>query len=410
LYLKFILVQLNWLFINFFGLLVGILSFIYLYTVQFSDIPGREETKSKLIHNVQNGRISHALMFAGPEGSGNLAMAWAFVQYMFCKNPSSTDSCNECPSCVKIKKLSHPDLHWMFPVSNTEDIKKAKSDDYIVQWRTLLSEDPFLTYNRWVEFLELENKQFQISTDDSAEIIRKLALKSYEGGSRVVIIWLPEKMNAFSSNRLLKILEEPPENVVFILVSEALDTILPTILSRVQLVKIKAPTTPEIANFLETNFQKDSQTATDAAILSEGNMAKAIQAIHEKEVDPFFESFITWMRLSYGPNIPELLDWVDATAKSGRENQKNFLGYSIEAIRKCLLLNFKINSLVAMSYSERENPFMKRFPERIHGGNCMKIIDSLSDALYHIERNGNPKVILLDTSLKISEQLKMPVN
>ena len=375
----------------------------------FSEIPGREQTKLKLIQNIQGGRISHALMFAGPEGSGNLAFAWAFAQYMFCKNPSAEDSCNECPSCVKINKLSHPDLHWVFPVANTEDIKKAKSDDYLMPWRTLLSEDHFLTFNKWVEYLDLENKLFQISTEESAEVIRKLTLKSYEGGKRLVIIWLPEKMNAFSSNRLLKILEEPPEGVVFILVSEALDTILPTILSRVQLIKIKSPDTSEIATYLQKYYHSDTQISLDAAILSEGNIAKAVQSIQENELNPFFESFITWMRLSYGPNIPELLDWIDTTAKTVREQQKNFLLYSIEAVRKCLLLNFKINSLVAVSYKERENPFMKRFPERIHGGNCEKIISYLSEAIYHIERNGNSKVILLDTSLKISEQLKMPV-
>lgn len=375
----------------------------------FSEIPGREQTKLKLIQNIQGGRISHALMFAGPEGSGNLAFAWAFAQYMFCKNPSAEDSCNECPSCIKINKLSHPDLHWVFPVANTEDIKKAKSDDYLMPWRTLLSEDHFLTFNKWVEYLDLENKLFQISTDESAEVIRKLTLKSYEGGKRLVIIWLPEKMNAFSSNRLLKIVEEPPEGVVFILVSEALDTILPTILSRVQLIKIKSPDTSEIATYLQKYYHCDTQISLDAAILSEGNIAKAVQSIQENELNPFFESFITWMRLSYGPNIPELLDWIDTTAKTVREQQKNFLLYSIEAVRKCLLLNFKINSLVAVSYKERENPFMKRFPERIHGGNCEKIISYLSEAIYHIERNGNSKVILLDTSLKISEQLKMPV-
>lgn len=375
----------------------------------FSEIPGREQTKLKLIQNIQGGRISHALMFAGPEGSGNLAFAWAFAQYMFCKNPSAEDSCNECPSCIKINKLSHPDLHWVFPVANTEDIKKAKSDDYLMPWRTLLSEDHFLTFNKWVEYLDLENKLFQISTDESAEVIRKLTLKSYEGGKRLVIIWLPEKMNAFSSNRLLKIVEEPPEGVVFILVSEALDTILPTILSRVQLIKIKSPDTSEIATYLQKYYHSDTQISLDAAILSEGNIAKAVQSIQENELNPFFESFITWMRLSYGPNIPELLDWIDTTAKTVREQQKNFLLYSIEAVRKCLLLNFKINSLVAVSYKERENPFMKRFPERIHGGNCEKIISYLSEAIYHIERNGNSKVILLDTSLKISEQLKMPV-
>ena len=375
----------------------------------FSEIPGREQTKLKLIQNIQGGRISHALMFAGPEGSGNLAFAWAFAQYMFCKNPSAEDSCNECPSCIKINKLSHPDLHWVFPVANTEDIKKAKSDDYLMPWRTLLSEEHFLTFNKWVEYLDLENKLFQISTDESAEVIRKLTLKSYEGGKRLVIIWLPEKMNAFSSNRLLKIVEEPPEGVVFILVSEALDTILPTILSRVQLIKIKSPDTSEIATYLQKYYHSDTQISLDAAILSEGNIAKAVQSIQENELNPFFESFITWMRLSYGPNIPELLDWIDTTAKTVREQQKNFLLYSIEAVRKCLLLNFKINSLVAVSYKERENPFMKRFPERIHGGNCEKIISYLSEAIYHIERNGNSKVILLDTSLKISEQLKMPV-
>jgi len=377
--------------------------------VLFSEIPGREQTKLKLIQNIQGGRISHALMFAGPEGSGNLAFAWAFAQYMFCKNPSAEDSCNECPSCIKINKLSHPDLHWVFPVANTEDIKKAKSDDYLMPWRTLLSEEHFLTFNKWVEYLDLENKLFQISTDESAEVIRKLTLKSYEGGKRLVIIWLPEKMNAFSSNRLLKIVEEPPEGVVFILVSEALDTILPTILSRVQLIKIKSPDTSEIATYLQKYYHSDTQISLDAAILSEGNIAKAVQSIQENELNPFFESFITWMRLSYGPNIPELLDWIDTTAKTVREQQKNFLLYSIEAVRKCLLLNFKINSLVAVSYKERENPFMKRFPERIHGGNCEKIISYLSEAIYHIERNGNSKVILLDTSLKISEQLKMPV-
>ena len=348
-------------------------------------------------------------MFAGPEGSGNLAMAWAFAQYLFCSNRSNTDSCGECPACVKVSKLGHPDLHWAFPVANSEDIKKATSNDYLPNWRNLLQSNPYIRLYDWMEALELENKQLEIRAEESSEIIRKLSLKAYEGGNRVVIIWLPEKMNASSSNRLLKILEEPPPGVIFILVSEALDTILATILSRVQLVKIMAPSSAEIELFLIQNFGADPQTASDAAILSEGNLAKAIHSVKDKEVDPHFESFINWMRLSYAPNIPELLDWIDGTAKSGRENQKNFLQYSIEAVRKCLLLNFRINSLVALSETERQNTFMQRFPDRIHGGNVQRLIELLSDAMYHIERNGNPKVIFLDTSLKISEQLKMPV-
>ena len=348
-------------------------------------------------------------MFAGPEGSGNLAMAWAFAQYLFCSNRSNTDSCGECPACIKIAKLGHPDLHWSFPVANSEEFKKAKSDDYLTTWRNLLQSNPFIRLNDWMEALDLENKMLEIKADESSEIIRKLSLKAYEGGNRVVILWLPEKMNAHSANRLLKILEEPPLGVIFILVSEALDTILATILSRVQLVKIMAPSSAEIELFLIQNFGADPQAASDAAILSEGNLAKAIHSVKDKEVDPHFENFINWMRLSYAPNIPELLDWVDVTSKSGRENQRSFLNYSIDAVRKCLYLNFRINSLVALSESERQNTFMQRFPERIHGGNFQRIIELLSDAMYHIERNGNPKVIFLDTSLKISEQLKMPV-
>ncbi len=351
-------------------------------------------------------------MFSGAEGSGNLAIARAFVQYLFCKERSETDSCGQCSNCIKIGKLSHPDVHWVYPVANTAEVKsKAKSDDFASNWRNLLTHNPFLTYTDWVEELEIENKQAQIGVEESGEILRKLSLKAYEGGFRVAVIWLPEKMNISASNKLLKVLEEPPEGVVFILVPESTDAILPTILSRVQFVKISAPSNDEMVNYLLFMPGISHEKALESATLADGNLNKALKLANSEEADPHYATFMAWMRGCYAPNVPELLAWIEIMAKSGRENQKTFLTYSIEATRKFLLMNFRINDLVMLSNAEQslDPKFINFFPSKIHGGNCMRIVELISDAQYHIERNGNAKIVLIDTSLKISEQLKMTV-
>lgn len=361
--------------------------------------------KQQLIQTVRENRISHARLFLAPEGAGSLPLAIAYAQYISCPHRSETDSCGQCPSCNKYGKLIHPDLHFVFPVVKSGS-GKTVSDMFLKEWRETLIQNPYLTYNQWLSAISSENKQGSIFVDESREILNKLSLKSYEGGFKVVIIWMAEKMNVQAANKLLKILEEPPEKTLFLLIAESSDLILPTILSRTQLVKIPKPDVPSLTDYLVKNCRCSEQQARNAAVLSNGNVARAkirLQSEDEKE-DFFLEQFVRMMRTCWSvwgkkQAMLELMEWGNQMADMNRESQKSFLLYCLRMVRENFVLNCRQPQLTSLT--EAESEFSNKFNPYIHPGNIVPLTEELSAAHYHIESNGNAKIIFLDMACKI---------
>lgn len=365
----------------------------------FKDVIGQEEAKQRLIHEAKEGKIAHARLFCGPEGIGKLPLAIAFARYLSCDNPGEKDACGICPNCIKFNKLAHPDLHFVFPVIK----KKAKdtvSDDYIAEWRELLSHNPYFNLNIWLEEMGAENQQAQIYVKESDEIIRKLSLKSSQGGYKIMIIWLPEKMNVECSNKLLKLLEEPPSQTVFLLVSEEPDMLLTTIQSRTQRFSLYGIEENCIIERLQNQYGLQEKDAISIARRSEGNFLKALESIHLSEENKvFFDLFVSLMRLSYQRKIRDMKQWSETLAAMGREKQKHFLTYCQRLVRENFIYNFQTPSLIFMN--EEEQNFSKRFAPYINEKNVMGIMDELSEAQRHIEQNVNARMVFFDFSLKM---------
>ena len=365
----------------------------------FKDVIGQEEAKQRLIREAKEGKIAHARLFCGPEGIGKLPLAIAFARYLSCNNPGENDACGVCPSCVKFNKLAHPDLHFVFPVIK----KKAKdtvSDDFISEWRELLSHTPYFNLNIWLEEMGAENQQAQIYVKESDEIIRKLSLKSSQGGYKIMIIWLPEKMNVECSNKLLKLLEEPPSQTIFLLISEEPDMLLTTIQSRTQRFTLYGIKEECIMERLQNQYGLQEKDANSIAHQSEGNFLKALENIHLSEENKlFFELFVNLMRLSYQRKIREMKQWSETLAAMGREKQKHFLSYCQRLVRENFIYNFQDPSLIFMN--EEEQNFSKRFAPYINEKNVMGIMDELSEAQRHIEQNVNARMVFFDFSLKM---------
>ena len=365
----------------------------------FKDVIGQEEAKQRLIREAKEGKIAHARLFCGPEGIGKLPLAIAFARYLSCNNPGENDACGVCPSCVKFNKLAHPDLHFVFPVIK----KKAKdivSDDFISEWRELLSHTPYFNLNIWLEEMGAENQQAQIYVKESDEIIRKLSLKSSQGGYKIMIIWLPEKMNVECSNKLLKLLEEPPSQTIFLLISEEPDMLLTTIQSRTQRFTLYGIKEECIMERLQNQYGLQEKEANSIAHQSEGNFLKALESIHLSEENKlFFDLFVNLMRLSYQRKIREMKQWSETLAAMGREKQKHFLSYCQRLVRENFIYNFQNPSLIFMN--EEEQNFSKRFAPYINEKNVMGIMDELSEAQRHIEQNVNARMVFFDFSLKM---------
>lgn len=366
----------------------------------FKDVIGQEEIKQRLIQEVSEGRIPHAQLICGPEGVGKLPLALAYARYISCTNRSATDACGVCPSCVKINKLVHPDLHFVFPV-----VKSGRSDDYITEWRKLVLNNPYFSLNHWLNEINAENAQAVIYTKESDEIMKKLSLKSSEGGFKITIIWLPEKMQAACANKLLKLLEEPPEKTVFLLVSENPELILPTILSRTQRFNIRNIDEASIAQALQEKYNIQPTDSVDIAHLANGNFIKALETIHlNEEHQLFFELFVNLMRLSYQRKIREMKLWSEQVSALGRERQKNFLAYCQRMIRENFMYNLRQKELSYMTLNEQN--FATRFAPFVNERNVMGIMDELSEAQQHIEQNVNAKMVFFDFSLKMIVLLK----
>jgi len=373
--------------------------------MQFKDIIGQEEVKAKLIRTVRENRVSHAQMFSGAEGYGTLPLALAYAQYLSCTSPSETDSCGECPSCRKHQKMEHPDLHFAFPVARIPSkSSKPVSPEFYPEWREFISKNPYGTLYDWYVHLEVENKQGVITVEESKEILKTLSLKTYESEFKTLILWMPELLNLSAANKLLKIIEEPPQKTLFILVTQNSENILPTIYSRTQLVRVRRLDDDSMRNGLQ------QRGFTDAAIQSavpvaEGDWNKAISLLEAShEFDQHATFFIQWMRACFQANGPVLVDFTNKAAGMGRESQKNFLRYALSVIRDAFLTGYQMPDFSRMGVDESAFS-MEKFGRFIHGENIYELMEEFDKAHYHISRNGNPKIIFLDLSIKVTRAL-----
>jgi DNA polymerase III subunit delta' len=372
--------------------------------MQFKEIIGQYEVKQRLIQTVNDGRISHAQLFMGPEGSGNLCMAIAYAQYIACANRQTDDSCGSCPACIKYQKFVHPDLHFSYPIISSPKIKTSTA--VLTDWREAITENPYLNLFDWLQFLGGENKQGIIPVDESAEIMRKLSLTTFEGGYKVMIIWMPEKMNTQSANKLLKILEEPPDKTLFLLVTENEDQLLRTIISRTQLVKLNKIADADLIQALMNKHQLQEKDATRIAYLADGSYNEAkLLLINSQEESFNFTQFRTWMRICFKRDALAILKWVDEMAGIGRERHKNFLKYGMGIIREALMLNYNNPSLVRLQGDELD--FALKFAPFINGNNVELVMDEFNKSLQHVERNANTKILFTDMSLKLFALLKL---
>lgn len=357
--------------------------------------------KQQLTANVQNNRISHAQLFLGPEGSGNLALALAYARYIQCRNQGPEDACGTCPSCLKFNKLEHPDLHFFFPSTDKQEGSKL----FYKQWREIILESAYFRYNQWLEKLGGENKQATIYAKDCDDIVRLVGLKTYESPYKVVVIWMVEKLFHAAAPKLLKVLEEPPENTLFLLVSENRDVILKTILSRTQLVKVPRLTDQEIEQALVAQYQSDPPLARQIAFQASGNFQEALRLLqtNSQPLEDFI-MFRDWMRMCFKTDVPGILKWVDEFSKAGRENHKTMLQYGLNIFRVCLLQQYQTSSLIRLEGEEKE--FVQRFSPFVNHITAPLIVEEFSKAMLHVERNANSRILFIDLSLKLAALLK----
>ena len=377
----------------------------------FKDIIGQENLKKHLIQTVHNGRISHAQLFIAPKGSGALSLAIAYAQYILCKNKNAENNTGDDSCNLKFQKLAHPDLHFAFPVAVNDKVKKHPvSNLFLDEWRDFIKNTPYGSLFNWYQKLGIENKQGQIGVDEAEEIVKKLVLKSYEGGYKVMIIWMAEKMNISASNKLLKLIEEPPEKTLFLLIAENEEQIIKTILSRCQVLHIKALSDTEIKNNLIEKFNLSEFDAMKIANQANGDWNKAIRSLNQNDNEDIFEKwFVTWVRSAFRAKgnasvIQDLITWSDEIAKTGRESQKRFLDYCSHFFRQAMLTNYKANNLVFFE-AQTTGFDIRKFAPFVHGGNIEDIHNAIEEAIYHIERNGNAKIILLDLSMQLTRYL-----
>ncbi len=373
----------------------------------FKDITGQYKVKKRLIQTVKDSRVSHAQMFLGPGGSGKLALAIAYAQYINCKNKTGEDACGKCASCIKYNNIAHPDLHFIYPVAPTKKIKsKPRSKDFSAEWREMILEKKgFFNLNDWYKKIGIENKQGIINAEDCNEIIKTLSYKSYESEYKVMIIWMAEKLFYSAAPKILKILEEPPEKTLFILISENQDQVINTIISRTQIIKINKISEEEIKNLLISKYNLQAKDAKKIAVLSNGNFIEALRQIrHSDEEKTNFDLFVKWMRLCYTFKIQDISGFVSEISRIGRERQKSFLAYAIRMTRNSLLMNYKIAELVKLD--EEKNGFMQKFSPFINPKNGDHFYEELNKAYYHVERNANPSILFTDLSLKAASLLK----
>lgn len=377
----------------------------------FSEILGQEHIKSHLTKSADAGRVPHAQLFVGPEGSGTLPMAIAYAQYLLCQNKNSENTDGNGACNLKFQNLSHPDLHFAFPVTTNDKIKKHPvSSHFMEEWRQLIHQQPYGNLFDWYKLLGVDNKQGQIGVDEAQDIVKSLSLKSYEGGYKIMLIWMAEKLNIAASNKLLKLIEEPPEKTIFLLIAEDEGQIIGTIRSRCQVLHFPPLSDVVISDALVKKYNIDEAAAHKISQQSNGNFNKACDLVYQDSEDILFENwFVLWVRTAFKAKgnksaVRELITWSEDIAKTGRETQKQFLHFCINYFRQALLLNYNASSLVFLE-PKSDSFKLEKFAPFVHDNNIIEITNELQDAIYHIERNGNSKIILTDLSIKLTRLL-----
>ena len=373
--------------------------------MRFQDIHGLDETKAQLIRAAKAGKNAHAQLFAGRPGAPNLQMALAYATYINCENPTETDACGVCSSCVKNLKYIHPDLHFAFPVSSTKKVKSkdAISQAFLKEWRQFLLESQAFSVEEWASAFGGEDKQLNISKEESRQIIRSLSLKAFEGKFKIMLIWLPEYLHPFAANGILKILEEPPENTVFLLVSNDSERLIKTITSRTQLVMIRNYTHQEMQHIMRETFHAEETRADQVARISEGNLQVAVRAL-ENLTDDQFATFANWMRTCYDLNkLDQLVSQADDFHRMTKVAQRNLLKYGMNIMRECLLVSA---SPELVRTQDEEKSFVSKFGALLDLEKVELITNEFNKALFHLERNGSPKMTFMDLSLQLMKILR----
>jgi DNA polymerase-3 subunit delta' len=377
--------------------------------MRFKNIIGNEKLKKQLINSVQSEHIAHAQLFLGPEGSSNLTLALAYASYLNCENRQNNDSCGQCSSCRKNDKLIHPDVNFAFPVSATSKIKGKDviSASYLSEWRNFVIQDPYNNASGWNSYFGGENKQLNISKEESRQIIRHLSLKPYEGKFKVMLIWLPEYMNPSAANALLKILEEPTANTVFILVANDEKKILSTIRSRTQIIRILPFSDEEIMHQLIEHHFIDEDKARQISHLVDGNINEALRLAREVE-DDSHEMFRDWMRLCFLGNLVDLVNRAEKFSKMSKVAQQTLFQYGLSMMREALIMYSGENMLSRLMGEEQD--FIGNFTRVLDLFSIEKITNQLNEGYYHLERNANSKILFLDISLQFVKIFKLSGN
>lgn len=371
----------------------------------FKEIIGQKEIKHQLLQSAKENRIPHAQMFAGPEGNGKLALALAYAQYINCKDRSDTDSCGVCESCRKYNKYIHPDLHFIYPVVKSDKFKEPISSDYIAKWRDMIKDNPYPSYEKWIQQIADENKQGMIYVFEGKELIRKLNQKAFEADYKVVIIWMPEYMNPECANKILKIVEEPPSRSVLLMVSENDEQIISTIKSRCQIIRVPKITDNDLESALAVHPLIGNNNPSNISRLARGNFLRALEILLEDEIRGFnHRNFTILMRLCYSRDITGMLNWTDEMARIGRVRQKSYLKYCGEFLRENFVTNLKEPELVYMN--DTESNFSAKFAPFINENNVIALFREFDQAYKDISMNGNAKIIFADMALQVSRLIR----
>jgi DNA polymerase-3 subunit delta' len=372
--------------------------------VYFSDFTGQNHTKTQLLDLFKSERVPHALLLNGEEGCGHLQLALSFSSLILCQAPTPLDACKKCSSCKMFEKYQHPDLHFSFPIHLSKTEHSETSDDQRSFFIEALEKYKCLAKKTWYAKMGNENKQGVIGVKESQSILTKISLKSFFGNAKILLMWMPELMNVQAANKLLKLIEEPPENTYFIFVSNDQSKILPTINSRLQSINVPRLSDENISTFLEKTFQIELTNSKNIAKISKGNLNKAVTTYLDAGVSEMNSSlFVNWMRLCYSRNISDTIDWVNEFSKIGREQIKDFIIYSLEMYRQCIMGNYNMK---IEGVSESERSFLEKFKPFVNHQNISEINSIMNDAHYHMQRNANPKILMLDVSLKLYKLLR----
>ncbi|MCQ2960580.1 MAG: DNA polymerase III subunit delta [Bacteroidales bacterium] len=375
----------------------------------FSEVIGQENVKNELRETIQLNRVAHAYLFTGPEGSGKLPLALAYAQYLNCEHPTETDACGECPSCKAYAKLQHPDLHFVFPIVKDKTNDKICCDDYLGEWRELFAQNPYISLEMWQEYIGVENKQPIIYESEAAGdkdlprikgVIKKLAISNFSAKYKVMVIWMAEKMNEVCANKILKILEEPTPNTLFLLIAEDTRYMLPTILSRTQIVRIPKIDDASLATKIQNDFMLQGDDLHSIVKNANGNYIQAFKmATSDNAPSQYFDLFTRMMRCAYMKDVFSLNTMVEEIDALGREKQKSFLMYCLREVRENFIRNQNIPEILYMD--KQENTFAEKFHPYINERNVAGFTKEFNAAHYHILRNGNPKIVFFDLFMKI---------